>query len=65
MPIFEGTGHGDLFITYNVVLPNSLTEEVKQSQSDYSHCQKFMLIVHRFKKRIIRGIYEACRCRTR
>lgn len=35
MPIFEGTGHGDLFVTYNVVLPTSLNAELKQSKLGY------------------------------
>ncbi|CAE6439386.1 unnamed protein product, partial [Rhizoctonia solani] len=30
MPIFEGSGHGDLFVTYNVVLPTSLNDTLKQ-----------------------------------
>ncbi|CAE6510106.1 unnamed protein product [Rhizoctonia solani] len=33
MPIFEGTGHGDLFVTYNVVLPVALGDELKQKLS--------------------------------
>ncbi|CAE6500288.1 unnamed protein product [Rhizoctonia solani] len=33
MPIFEGTGHGDLFVTYNVVLPTALGDELKQKLS--------------------------------
>ncbi|KEP52262.1 chaperone protein DnaJ [Rhizoctonia solani 123E] len=33
MPIFEGTGHGDLFVTYNVVLPTTLGNELKQKLS--------------------------------
>ncbi|KAB5591899.1 DnaJ-related protein spj1 [Ceratobasidium theobromae] len=31
MPIFEGTGHGDLFVTYNVVLPTSLTDDLRKT----------------------------------
>ncbi|CAE6349540.1 DnaJ-related protein spj1 OS=Schizosaccharomyces pombe (strain 972 / ATCC 24843) GN=spj1 PE=2 SV=2 [Rhizoctonia solani AG-1 IB] len=30
MPVFEGSGHGDLFVTYNVVLPTSLNDTLKQ-----------------------------------
>ncbi|KAH7341688.1 hypothetical protein B0J17DRAFT_714841 [Rhizoctonia solani] len=33
MPIFEGTGHGDLFVTYNVVLPATLGDELKRKLS--------------------------------
>jgi DnaJ-class molecular chaperone len=33
MPIFEGTGHGDLYVEYNVVLPSSLNSDLKQSES--------------------------------
>ncbi|KAG8743654.1 DnaJ- protein scj1 [Ceratobasidium sp. 414] len=34
MPIFEGTGHGDLYIQYNVVLPSSLNSDLKQKLSE-------------------------------
>ena len=30
MPIFEGTGHGDLYVEYNVVLPNKLSPELRK-----------------------------------
>lgn len=33
MPIFEGFGHGDLYIEYNVVLPNKLTPDLRKRQS--------------------------------
>lgn len=32
MPIFEGTGHGDLFVQYNVVIPTELSPELKESK---------------------------------
>ncbi|KAG9098304.1 DnaJ- protein scj1 [Ceratobasidium sp. 392] len=34
MPIFEGTGHGDLYVQYNVVLPSSLNSDLKQKLSE-------------------------------
>jgi DnaJ-related protein SCJ1 len=33
MPIFEGQGHGDLFIEFNVVLPERISPELRKSQS--------------------------------
>ena len=30
MPIFEGTGFGDLYIEYNVVLPNKLSPDLRK-----------------------------------
>lgn len=32
MPVFEGNGHGDLFVEYNIVLPTSLTPELRRSK---------------------------------
>lgn len=33
MPIFEGPGHGDLFIEFNVVLPERISPELRKSES--------------------------------
>lgn len=33
MPIFEGHGHGDLFIEFNVVLPERISPELRKSES--------------------------------
>jgi DnaJ-class molecular chaperone len=32
MPLFERSGHGDLFIEYNVVLPTTLTPQTRRSE---------------------------------
>lgn len=32
MPLFEQSGHGDLFIEYNVVLPVELSSDMRQSE---------------------------------
>lgn len=32
MPIFEGHGHGDLFIEFNVVLPERISPELRKSE---------------------------------
>jgi DnaJ-class molecular chaperone len=31
MPIFEGKGHGDLFVEFNVVLPNTISDDLRSS----------------------------------
>jgi len=33
MPMFEGHGHGDLFIEFNVVLPERISPELRKSES--------------------------------
>jgi len=33
MPIFEGHGHGDLFIEFSVVLPERISPETRKSES--------------------------------
>lgn len=33
MPIFEGSGDGDLFVEYNVVLPVELSNDMRRSKS--------------------------------
>ena len=32
MPIFEGHGHGDLFIEFNVVLPERISPDLRKSE---------------------------------
>jgi len=32
MPVFEGHGHGDLFIEFNVVLPEQISPELRKSE---------------------------------
>ena len=32
MPVFEGHGHGDLFIEFNVVLPERISPELRKSK---------------------------------
>lgn len=31
MPVFEGRGHGDLFVEFNVVLPSKLSDDMRSS----------------------------------
>ena len=31
MPVFEGHGHGELYVEFNVVLPTMLSEDVRKS----------------------------------
>lgn len=33
MPIFQGSGHGDLFVEYNVVLPTTLAPSLRKSKA--------------------------------
>jgi hypothetical protein len=54
MPVFEGSGHGDLFVTYNVVLPTSLNDTLKQRQF-YRHQLK--IYAYHFFGRTIRSVY--------
>lgn len=35
MPVFEESGHGDLYIEYNVVLPNSLSPQMRKRKSTF------------------------------
>lgn len=35
MPVFEESGHGDLYIEYNVVLPNSLSPQMRKRKSAF------------------------------
>lgn len=35
MPLFEQSGHGDLFIEYNVVLPVELSSDTRRSKTRY------------------------------
>jgi len=37
MPVFEGDGEGDLFVEYSVVLPTSLSPELKRKLSEAFH----------------------------
>jgi DnaJ-class molecular chaperone len=32
MPIFEGHGHGDFFVEFNVVLPERISPELRKSE---------------------------------
>ncbi|KAG8839742.1 hypothetical protein FRB91_006828 [Serendipita sp. 411] len=34
MPIFEGHGHGDLFIEFNVVLPTMVPDDMRKKLED-------------------------------
>lgn len=40
MPVFEGTGHGDLYVEYNVVLPTSLSPDLKRRLADAFHATR-------------------------
>lgn len=33
MPVFQGSGRGDLYVEYNVVLPRQLSPERRRSKS--------------------------------
>lgn len=38
MPVFEGTGYGDLFIEYNVVFPAQLTSGLRKGKlTEHQH----------------------------
>ncbi|KAH8100878.1 DnaJ-domain-containing protein [Cristinia sonorae] len=34
MPIYEGTGYGDLYVEYNVILPNKLSPQLRKQLTD-------------------------------
>lgn len=66
MPIFEGTGHGDLYIQYNVVLPTSLSPELKTSKSAKFNKGDYILKVINFLiNRIVGSVCESSRSGSR
>jgi DnaJ-class molecular chaperone len=53
MPIFEGHGHGDLYVEFNVVLPATLSTDTRSSTFRDSQLRRFLLtLLNRTKRGI-------------
>ena len=46
MPIFEQSGHGDLFVEYNVVLPVELNANLRRSKPDFFPASPVVVVLN-------------------